>query len=197
MLRHQMRPTEVEERLVEFTDVRAAQLRAIAATMHPKTERVKGAPRDRSRDHRDLWGSAHRRLTATGIFRLQRRLVAGGIDAFEAMVRAYDYFATTYDPDCGVSLSRLLKDVFTPLREGCDTRLSHCAKCGIVHLTHEEKSGIIECPVCVLSRAGKYGQRRPRPDRLDPVPFRPYGGWGGAGGGGWQSTTVPAGQSRA
>jgi len=194
MLRHQMRPTEVEERLSEFGDVRAAQLRAIAATLQPKTPRVKGAPRDRTRDHRDLWGSALRRLTATGIFRLQRRLVGAGFEPFEAMVRAYDYYATSHDADCGVSLSRLLKDVFTPLREGIDTHLGYCTKCGIVHLTHEEKSGIIECPVCVLSRAGRYGQRRPRPEKLDPVPFRPYGGWSNTVG--WQAT-VPAGQSRA
>ena len=194
MLRHQMRPSEVEERLMKAS-VRATQLRGIAEALNPKAKREKGAPRDRSRDHRDLWGSAQRRLTATGIFRLQRRLVASGVEAFEAMVRAYDYYATTYDPDCGVSLSRLLKDVFNPLREGSETHLSHCAKCGVIHLAHEEKSGIIECPVCVLSRAGKYGQRRPRPDRLDPVPFRPYGGWGGSGGA-WH-TTVPAGQSRA
>ena len=175
--------------------VRATQLRGIAETLNPKAKREKGAPRDRSRDHRDLWGSAQRRLTATGIFRLQRRLVASGVDTFEAMVRAYDYYATTYDADCGVSLSRLLKDVFTPLREGSETHLSHCAKCSVIHLAHEEKSGIIECPVCVLSRAGKYGPRRPRPDKVDPVPFRPYGGWG-SGGGAWR-TTVPAGQSRA
>jgi hypothetical protein len=194
MLRHQMRPSEIEERLMKAS-VRATQLRGIAETLNPKAKREKGAPRDRSRDHRDLWGSAQRRLTATGIFRLQRRLVASGLDAFEAMVRAYDYYVSTYDPDCGVSLSRLLKDVFTPLREGRETHLSHCAKCGVIHLAHEEKTGIIECPVCVLSRAGRFGQRRPRTDKLDPVPFRPYGGWGG-GGGVWHAT-VPAGQTRA
>jgi hypothetical protein len=175
MLRHHMRPTEVQ---MNVAHVRAAQLRAIAAAMNPKPKRDKGAPRDRSRDHRDLWSSAHRRLIATGVFRLQRRLVAGGLAPFEAMVRAYDYYVNTHDPDCCVSLSRLLKDVFTPMREGTDTHLSHCAKCGIVHLSHEEKSGIIECPACVLTRAGKYGQRRPRLERFDPVPYRPYGGWG-------------------
>ena len=77
---------------------------------------------------------------------------SGIVEAFEAMVRAYDYYALTYDADSGVSLSRMLKDVFSPMREGNDTHLSHCAKCGVVHLSHEEKSGIIECPVCVLSR---------------------------------------------
>jgi len=188
MLRHQMRPSEVEERLLDVSDVRAAQLRGIAETLNPRIRREKGAPRDRSRDHRDLWGSAQRRLSATAIFRLQRRLVASGVDAFESMVRAYDYFASTYDADCGVSLSRLLKDVFTPMREGTDTHLSHCTKCGVVHLSHEEKTSIIECPVCVLSRAGRYGPRRPRPDRLDPVPFRPYGGWGVAGS--WTKTAA-------
>ena len=71
------------------------------------------------------------------------------------MVWAYDYYACTYDPDCGVSLSRMLKDVFTPMREGADTHLGHCAKCGVVHLAHDEKIGIIECPVCVLARAGQ------------------------------------------
>ena len=196
MLRHQMRPTEVEERLLNVSDVRAAQLRGIAETMNPKPKRNPGQPRDRSRDHRDLWGSAHRRLTATGIFRLQRRLVDGGIESFEAMVRAYDYYARTYDPDCGVSLSRLLKDVFTPLLEGSDTHLSHCVKCGVVHLSHEEKSGIIECPICVLSRAGKFGQRRPRVDRFDPVPFRPYGGWGERATC-WRAKLRPAGLSQA
>ena len=192
MLRHQMRPTEVEERML---NVRAAQLRGLAETMNPKPKRNPGEPRDRTRDHRDLWGSAHRRITATAIFRLQRRLVAGGVESLEAMVRAYDYYARTYDPDCGVSLSRLLKDVFTPLREGTDTHLSHCTKCGIVHLSHEEKSGIIECPACVLSRAGKFGQRRPRVDRFDPVRFRPYGGWGDRDRN-WP-TAMPAGQSQA
>lgn len=177
MLRHQMRPTEVEDRLLAKSDVRAVQLRGIAEAINPRPKRDKGAPRDRSRDHRDLWGSAHRRLTATAIFRLQRRLVDGGMEAFEAMVRAYDYYASTYDPDCGVSLSRMLKDVFTPLHEGTDTHLSHCAKCGIVHLTHEEKAGIIECPVCVLARAGRYGQRRPRLDKGEPVAQRGYGAW--------------------
>lgn len=180
MLRHQMRPTEVEERLLATSDVRAAQLRGIAEALNPKPKRDKGAPRDRTRDHRDLWGSAHRRLSATAIFRLQRRLVDAGVEAFEAMVRAYDYYALTYDPECGVSLSRMLKDVFSPMREGTDTHLSHCAKCGVVHLSHEEKSGIIECPVCVLARAGKYGQRRSRMDKPDAASARDYRGWAGA-----------------
>ncbi len=181
MLRHQMRPTEVEDRMLAISDVRAAQLRGIAEAMNPKPKRDKGAPRDRSRDHRDLWGSAHRRLTATAVFRLQRRLVDAGVQAFEAMVRAYDYYASTYDPDCGVSLSRMLKDVFSPMREGTETHLSHCGKCGIVHLSHEEKTGIIECPVCVLSRAGKFGQRRSRVEKAEPPGFRGYGAWHGGG----------------
>ncbi|MET0383700.1 MAG: hypothetical protein ABW032_09800 [Burkholderiaceae bacterium] len=186
MLRHQMRPTEVEERLLAITDVRAAQLRGVAEALHPKPKRDKGAPRDRTRDHRDLWGSAGRRLSATAIFRLQRRLVNSGIDPFEAMVRAYDYYAVTYDADCGVSLSRLLKDVFSPMQQGIDTHLSHCGKCGVVHLSHEEKSGIIECPVCVLARAGKLGQRRSWADKLDPVALRGSGGCGAwPGGGSW------------
>ncbi len=178
MLRHQMRPTEVEDRLLAVTDVRAVQLRGIAEALNPKPKRDKGAPRDRTRDHRDLWGSAQRRLAATAIFMLQRRLVGIGVEAFEAMVRAYDYYALAYDPDCGVTLSRLLKDVFTPMREGSDTHLSHCVKCGVVHLAHEEKSGIIECPVCVLSRTGKFGQRRSRIDKPDSLPgMRDFGGW--------------------
>ena len=178
MLRHQVRPTEVEDRLLAISDVRAVQLRGIAEAMNPKPKRDKGAPRDRTRDHRDLWGSAHRRLSATAIFRLQRRLVDTGVEAFEAMVRAYDYYALAYDADCGVSLSRMLKDVFTPMREGTDTHLSHCGKCGVVHLSHDEKSGIIECPVCVLARAGKFGQRRARADRLDGAALHDYrSGW--------------------
>ena len=201
MLHHQMRPTEVEEGLLnvrDVSDVRAAQLRGIAEAINPKPKRIPGEPRDRSRDNRDLWGSAQRRFAATAIFRLQRRLVASGLESFEAMVRAYDYYASTYDPDCGVSLSRLLKDVFTPLREGADTHLGHCVKCGIVHLAHEERSGIIECPACVLSRAGKFGQRRPRVDRFDPVPYRAYGGWGERNDGvrRWR-TAMPVGQSQA
>jgi len=141
--------------------------------------RSRGAPRDRTRDHRDLWGSAHRRLSATAIFCLQRRLVDAGVEAFEAMVWAYDYYACTYDADCGVSLSRMLKDVFTPMREGADTHLGHCAKCGVVHLVHEEKVGIIECPVCVLARSGKFGQRRARAggDKSDVPPLRDYRAW--------------------
>ena len=95
------------------------------------------------------------------------------------MVWAYDYYACTYDPDCGVSLSRMLKDVFTPMREGTETHLGHCAKCGVVHLAHEEKSGIIECPVCVLARAGRYGQRRSRVDKGDANALRDYRGWPG------------------
>jgi hypothetical protein len=168
MLRHQMRPAEVEDRLLATNDVRAAQLRAIAETLNPRPRRPPGAPRDRSRDHRDLWGSAHRRLTATAIFRLQQRLVDAGVEPFEAMVRAFDYYVCTYDADCGVSLSRMLRDVFTALREGTETHLAHCAKCGVVHLSHDEKAGIIECPVCVLARAGKFGQRRPRAERVGP-----------------------------
>jgi hypothetical protein len=167
MLRHQVRPTEVEDRMLATSDVRAAQLRAIAEALNPRPKRERGAPRDRSRDHRDLWGSAHRRLTATAVFRLQRRLVEAGEVPFEAMVRAYDYFAGTYDPKCGVSLSRMLKDVFTALRQGGETHLSHCAKCGVVHLSHEEKAGIIECPVCVLARSGRFGQRRTRSERVE------------------------------
>ncbi|MEP6503748.1 MAG: hypothetical protein ABJD97_10475 [Betaproteobacteria bacterium] len=180
MLRHQMRPTEVEDRMLATSDVRAAQLRGIAEALNPKPKRDKGAPRDRTRDHRDLWGSAHRRLSATAIFRLQRRLVDSGVEAFEAMVWAYDYYACTYEADCGVSLSRMLKDVFTPMREGTETHLSHCAKCGVVHLAHEEKSGIIECPVCVLARAGKYGQRRARVDKGDVNAMHDYRGWPGS-----------------
>ncbi len=168
MLRHQMRPTEVEERMLATSDVRAAQLRGIAEVVNPKFKRDKNAPRDRTRDNRDLWSSAHRRLGATAILCLQRRLVDSGVEAFEAMVWAYDYYACTYDPDFGVSLSRMLRDVFTPLREGQDTHLGHCAKCGVVHLAHEEKAGIIECPVCVLARAGKFGQRRVRPEKDGP-----------------------------
>ena len=167
MLRHQMRPTEVEERMLARSDVRATQLRGIAEAVNPRPKRDKGAPRDRTRDHRDLWGSAHRRLSATAIFCLQRRLVDAGVEAFEAMVWAYDYYAGAYDADCGVSLSRMLRDVFTPMREGPDTHLGHCAKCGVLHLAHEEKTGIIECPVCVLARAGRFGQRRVRVDRPD------------------------------
>ncbi len=177
MLRHQMRPTEVEERMLATSDVRAAQLRRIADAFNHKPKRDKGAPRDRTRDNRDLWGSAHRRLSATAILCLQRRLVDAGVEAFEAMVWAYDYYACTYDADCGVSLSRMLRDVFTPLREGQDTHLGHCAKCGVVHLAHEEKIGIIECPVCVLARSGKFGQRRVRPDRLDVQGLHEIGGW--------------------
>ena len=177
MLRHQMRPTEVEERMLATSDVRAAQLRRIAETLHPKPKRDKGAPRDRTRDHRDLWGSAHRRLSATAIFCLQRRLVDAGVEAFEAMVWAYDYYACTYDPDCGVTLSRMLKDVFTPMREGADTHLGHCARCGVVHLAHDEKIGIIECPVCVLARAGRFGQRRVRTDKAESPPLRDPRAW--------------------
>jgi len=172
MLRHQMRPTEVEDRLLATSDVRAAQLRGIAEALNPRPKRERGAPRDRSRDHRDLWGSAHRRLTATAVFRLQRRLVDAGEEAFEAMVRAYDYYASTYDPECGVSLSRMIRDVFSAMRQGRETHLSHCAKCGVVHLSHEEKSGIIECPVCVLARSGRFGQRRARSDRIELPPGR-------------------------
>ena len=98
------------------------------------------------------------------------------------MVWAYDYYACTYDPDCGVSLSRMLKDVFTPMREGADTHLGHCAKCGVVHLVHEEKIGIIECPVCVLARSGKFGQRRSRIDKADAPPLRDFRGWPQAAG---------------
>ena len=168
MLRHQMRPTEVEDRLLATNDVRAAQLRTIAETLNPRPRKMPGAPRDRSRDHRDLWGSAYRRLTATAIFRLQQRLVDAGVESFEAMVRAFDYYVGTYDAACGVSLSRMLRDVFTALRESTETHLQHCAKCGVLHLAHEEKAGIIECPVCVLARAGKFGQRRPRPEPGEP-----------------------------
>jgi hypothetical protein len=183
MLRHQMRPTEVEDRLLARSDVRAAQLRGIAETLNPRPKRERGAPRDRSRDHRDLWGSAHRRLTATAIYRLHRRLADAGVDAFEGMVRAYDYYASTYDADCGVSLSRMLKDVFSAMRQGNETHLSHCLKCGVVHLSHEEKTGIIECPVCVLARAGRFGQRRPRTERLELPSGRLFGAW--AGGAAW------------
>ena len=49
MLRHQMRPTEVEDRLLATSDVRAAQLRGIAETLNPRPKRDKGAPRDRTR----------------------------------------------------------------------------------------------------------------------------------------------------
>ena len=175
MLRHQMRPTEVEDRLLATSDVRAAQLRGIAEALNPRPKRERGAPRDRSRDHRDLWGSAHRRLTATAVFRLQRRLVEAGEEPFEAMVRAYDYYASTYDPECGVSLSRVLKDVFSAMRQGGETHLSHCVKCGVVHLSHEEKAGIIECPVCVLARSGRFGQRRPRADRIEVPGGRLFG----------------------
>jgi hypothetical protein len=167
MLRHQMRPAEVEDRLLPSGAVRAAQLRAIAEALCPRPKRDKNMPRDRTRDNRDLWGSAYRRLSATAIFRLQRRLVDAGQPPFEAMVRAYDYYVRTYDADCGVSLSRMLKDVFSSMREGTDTRPSHCARCGILHLSHEEKSGIIECPICVLARAGKFGRRHVRADKLD------------------------------
>jgi hypothetical protein len=183
MLRHQMRPTEVEDRMLATSDVRAAQLRGIAETLNPRPKRDKGAPRDRTRDHRDLWGSAHRRLSATAIFCLQRRLVDAGVEAFEAMVWAYDYYARTYDPDCGVSLSRMLKDVFTPMREGADTHLGHCAKCGVVHLAHDEKIGIIECPVCVLARSGRFGQRRTRVDKDELPNAHELRGW--PAGAGW------------
>jgi hypothetical protein len=168
MLRHQMRPMEVEGRMIATSDVRAAQLRGIAEMLNPRPKRERGAPRDRSRDHRDLWGSALRRLTATAVFRLQRRQVEAGAEPFEAMVRAYDYYASTYDSGCGVSLSRMLRDVFSAMRQGRETHLSHCAKCGVVHLSHEEKVGIIECPVCVLARSGRFGQRRARSDRGEP-----------------------------
>ena len=124
---------------------------ANAPSVRTRPKRAKNTPRDRTRDNRDLWGSAYRRLSATAIFRLQRRLVDAGQPAFEAMVHAYDYYALNYDADCGVSLSRMLKDVFSSMREGTDTRVAHCARCGILHLSHEEKSGIIECPVCVLA----------------------------------------------
>jgi hypothetical protein len=71
----------------------------------------------------------------------------------------------------------MLKDVFTPLREGADTHLGHCAKCGVVHLTHDEKIGIIECHVCVLARAGRFGQRRARADKGDAPGVPDYRGW--------------------
>ena len=177
MLRHQMRPTEVEDRMLATSDVRAAQLRVVAEAMNPKPKRERGAPRDRTRDHRDLWGSAQRRLCASAIFRLQRRMVDAGVEAFEAMVWAYDYYVCTYEPECGVSLSRMLRDVFTPLREGNDTHLGHCAKCGVLHLAHEEKVGIIECPVCVLARAGRFGQRRVRVDKVEAAPLDDYPAW--------------------
>ena len=62
------------------------------------------------------------------------------------------------------------------MREGADTHLGHCAKCGVVHLVHEEKVGIIECPVCVLARSGKFGQRRVRAgsDKSDTPAMRDY-----------------------
>jgi len=188
MLRHQMRPTEVEDRMLATSDVRAAQLRGIAEALNPRPKRERGAPRDRSRDHRDLWGSAHRRLTATAVFRLQRRLVDAGEEPFGAMVRAYDYYASTYDPECGVSLSRMIKDVFSAMRQARETHLSHCAKCGVVHLSHEEKAGIIECPVCVLARSGRFGQRRARSDRIELPPGRLFGAL--RGGSSW---SAPAG----
>lgn len=174
MLRHQMRPSEIEEHMLPTNDVRAVQLRGIAEVVNPRPKRPKGAPRDRSRDHRDLWGSAHRRLTATAIWLLHRRLVDAGVEPFEAIIRAYDYYVGTYEPGCGVSLSRMLKDVFGPLRAGSDTRLGHCVKCNAVHVSHDEKAGIIECPVCVLARAGRFGNRRTRPsNRLETPVSRP------------------------
>jgi len=179
MLRHRMRPSEVESYMLPSSDVRAAQLRNIAEQLNPRPAREKGAPRDRSRDHRDLWGSAHRRLTATVIVRLQRRLITAGVEPLEAMVMAYDYYARSYEPECGVTLSRMLKDAYAALLEGGETHVSHCAKCGVVYLSHEERTGIIECPVCVLARAGRFGPRRARGDRLDPIAFREYGGWPG------------------
>jgi len=56
---------------------------------------------------------------------------------------------------------------------------------------HEEKVGIIECPVCVLARSGKFGQRRARTgtDRADAPPMREFrawpqaAGWAGSGAG--------------
>jgi hypothetical protein len=190
MLRHQMRPAEVEDRLVPTGTVRAAQLRVVAETLCPRPKRGKNTPRDRTRDNRDLWGSAYRRLSATAIFRLQRRLVDAGQPAFEAMVRAYDYYALTYDADCGVSLSRMLKDVFSPMRAGTDTRIAHCTRCGVLHLSHEEKSGIIECPVCVLARAGKFGQRRVRLDRVECAPADEHRVW--SGGAAWEEGLAAA-----
>jgi hypothetical protein len=52
----------------------------------------------------------------------------------------------------------------------------------VVHLAHEEKIGIIECPVCVLARAGKFGQRRARVDWPDAPALRDYRGWPTAAG---------------
>jgi len=179
MLRHRLRPSEVEGYLLPSSDVRAAQLRAIAEQLNPRQLREKGAPRDRSRDHRDLWGSAHRRLIATAIVRLQRRLITAGVEPLEAMVLAFDYHERSYEADCGVTLSRMLKDAHEALLVGTETHLSHCAKCSVVYLSHEERTGIIECPVCVLARAGRFGQRRTRGDRIDPIAYRDYGGWPG------------------
>lgn len=173
MLRHGMRPSEIEEQLLASNDVRAVQLRGIAEAVNPRPRRPKGAPRDRSRDQRDLWGSAQRRLTATAVWLLHRRLLAAGLMPIEAIVRAYDYYASFHDTACGVTLSRMIRDVYQPLRERGDTHLGWCGKCGVVHLAHEEKAGVIECPVCVLARAGRYGTRRVRPARAEHTAPRP------------------------
>jgi hypothetical protein len=80
------------------------------------------------------------------------------------------------------------------MRQDKETHLSHCLKCGVVHLSHEEKAGIIECPVCVLARAGRYGQRRARTDRLDVPAERLFGAW--AGGAAWPAASAAEHPSR-
>jgi len=51
----------------------------------------------------------------------------------------------------------------------------------VVHLAHDEKIGIIECPVCVLARAGRFGQRRTRVDKADAPALPTFRGWSGVG----------------
>lgn len=151
MLSHRVKPVDIE-RCLPDRGVRSLQIERLQSELFPRTKDV--------RDAQQIWGSATRRLQATSVLLKQRALMSLGLEPVHALVEAFDFHANYQASDAMLSLPRLMKDVFAPSQNQHLIRFRHCADCEAVHLSNDDKSGSLECPLCCLVYRKKLGHKR-------------------------------------
>ncbi len=151
MLTYRVKPSDIE-RCLPGRGVRALQIERLQGELFPKAKDV--------RDALQIWASATRRMHATVVLLQQRTLITLGLDPLRALVEAFDFHVRYHAPDAALSLPRLLKDVFGAVQCQDVVRFNHCAECGVVHLSNEDRLGPLDCPACCLVYRKKLGHKR-------------------------------------
>lgn len=160
LLTYRVKPSDIE-RCLPDCGVRALQIERLQSTLFPKGKDV--------RDGQQIWASATRRMHATVVLLKQRALMALGLDPLRALVEAFDFHVRYHAPDAELSLPRLLKDVFGPMHNHEVVRFNHCAECGVVHVSNEDRVGPLDCPACCLVYRKKLGHKRRWKNYLESI----------------------------